>query len=78
MRGGGKYTLMNIKLEHLVQNSPTLVQVNRAAAVSLEAVHEVEYDLITLKDIVNESGQQMQVTLGSAFKSKFKERMYFS
>ena len=78
MRNGEKYTLMNTKLEHLVQNSTSLVQVNRSMAVSLEAVHEVEYDLITLKGIFDEDKKPMQVTLGSAFKAKFKEKMFYN
>jgi two-component system LytT family response regulator len=78
MRSGEKYTLMNCTLEHLVQNSSSLVQVNRAEAVSLEAVHEVEHDLITLKGVKTEDGRQKQVTLGTAFKKKFKERMFYS
>lgn len=78
MRSGEKYTLMNCKIEHLTANSPILVQVNRAEAVSLEAVHEVEHDLITLKGIIAENGRPKQVTLGAAFKKKFKERMFFS
>lgn len=78
LRNGEKYTLMNCKLEHLTGNSKTLVQVNRAEAVSLEAVHEVEHDLITLKGILTEDGRSKQITLGQAFKQKFKERMFFS
>jgi two-component system LytT family response regulator len=78
MRNGEKYTLMNCKLEHMVNNHSTLVQVNRAEAVSLEAVHEVEHDLITLKGILTEDGRPKQVTLGPAFKQKFKERMFYT
>jgi len=78
LKGGETYTLMNCKIEHLTANSPTLVQVNRAEAVSLEAVHEVEHDLITLKGILADNGKPKQVTLGAAFKKKFKERMFYS
>ncbi|HXP52816.1 MAG TPA: response regulator [Bacteroidia bacterium] len=78
MKNGEKYTLMNCKIEHLTANSPSLVQVNRAEAVSLEAVHEVEHDLITLKGVLAENGRPKQVTLGVAFKKKFKERMFYS
>jgi len=78
MRTGEKYTLMNCTLEHLIGNSPSLVQVNRAEAVSMEAVHEVEHDLITLKGVKSEDGRQKQVTLGAAFKKKFKERMFYN
>jgi two-component system LytT family response regulator len=77
MRNGDRYTLMNYKLEHLTANSPVLVQVNRAEAVSLEAIYGVEYDLITLKGVVTEAGKPKQVTLGPAFKEKFKERMFY-
>jgi two-component system LytT family response regulator len=78
LRSGEKYTLMNCKIEHLTANSQALIQVNRAEAVSMEAVHEVEYDLITLKGVLTDNGKPKQVTLGAAFKKKFKERMFYS
>lgn len=77
MRNGDKYTLMNCKLEHLVDNSPALIQVNKSEAVSLDAVHEVEHDLITLKGIVTKDNRPMQVTLSRVFQAKFKERMFY-
>jgi hypothetical protein len=69
---------MNYNIEHLTSNSPSLVQVNRGEAVSLEAVHEVEHDLITLKGILSECGKPKQITLGAAFKDKFRERMFYN
>jgi len=78
MRNGEKYTLMNYSIEHLTSNSSALVQVNKGEAVSMEAVHEVEHDQITLKGILSESGMPKQVTLGNAFKEKFRERMFYN
>jgi two-component system LytT family response regulator len=78
MRNGEKHTLMNYTIDHLIANSPVLIQVNRGEAVSLEAVHQVENDLITLKGIVNEDGSPRQITLGKVFKDKFKERLFFN
>ena len=78
MRTGEKYTLMNCKIEHLTANSSTLIQVNRGEAVSMEAVHEVEHDLITLKGLLAVNGKPRQITLGAAFKKKFQERMFYN
>lgn len=77
LKGGEQYTIMNCKIEHLTNNSPTLIQVSKSHAVSLEAVHEAEFDLLTLKDIKTEDGRPKQVTLGAAYRTKFKERMFY-
>jgi len=78
MKNGDKYTLMNCNIEHLTTNCAALIQVNKREAVSLEAVHEVEHDLITLKGLLADDGRCIQVTLGAAFSKKFKERMFYS
>jgi len=77
MRNGDKYTLMNCSLEHLLDNAATLIQVNKSEAVSLDAVHEVEHDLITLKGVKSDGGRPMQITLGRVYQPKFKERMFY-
>jgi len=77
MRTGEKYTLMNCKIEHLTANSSSLIQINRGEAVSLEAIHEVEHDLITLKGLLADNGKPKQITLGAAFKKKLQERMFY-
>ena len=78
LKGGEKYTLMNCKIERLVANSPSLVQVNKSQAVSLEAVKEVEFDLLTLNGVAADDGRPKQVTLGTVYRAKFKERMLYS
>jgi two-component system LytT family response regulator len=78
LKNGETYTLMNYKLDELAEHSPTLVQVNRGELISLEAVHEVERDLITLKGIKAENGKPKQVTLSPNFKKKFMDRMFYS
>ena len=77
MKNGDKFTLMNTKLEHLLENTASLIQVNKSEAVSLDAVHEVEHDLITLKDILADNGRAMQVTLSRVYQAKFMERMFY-
>jgi len=78
MKNGDMFTLMNYKMQHLTESSPFLIQVNKAQAVALEAVNEVEYDLLTLKGINADNGKPKQITLGAAFRSKFKERMFYN
>ncbi len=78
LKNGEKYTLMNCKMDLLTANSPSLIQVNKSQAVSLEAVHEVEYDLLTLKGITAEDGKPKQITLGMVYRAKFKERMFYN
>ena len=78
LKNGETYTLMNYRLDDLVEHSPTLIQVNRAELVSLEAVHEVERDLITLKGVKAENGKPMQITLSPSFKKKFMDKMFYS
>lgn len=74
---GETFTLMNCTLAELLNHSPTLVQVNKAELVSLDAVNEVEYDLVTLKGVRNTDNKPKQVTIGAAYKKGFKERMFF-
>jgi two-component system LytT family response regulator len=76
MRSGEKYTLMNYRMEELLSNSPSLVQVNRAEAVSLEVINDVDRDQITLKGVLADNGKPKQVTLGLAFQKKFIELMF--
>lgn len=78
LKGGEKYTLMNVNIERLTANSPLLVQVNKSQAVSLDAVNEVEFDLLTLTGVKADDGRPKQVTLGTVYRAKFKERMFYT
>jgi DNA-binding LytR/AlgR family response regulator len=76
MRNGTKYTIMDCSLETLIDSCPLLVQVNKREAVSMEAVNEVEHDMITLKDITAKDAPKY-ANLGRAYKKSFKEKMFY-
>lgn len=76
MRSGEKHTIMDSSLENSLQICPLLVQVSRREAVSLEAVNEVEHDMVMLKGIADPKAPKY-VTLGSAFSKSFKERVFY-
>jgi two-component system LytT family response regulator len=70
-RDGKIYTLMNIKFDRLLSLlGNSLVKANKAEMVSLEAVHKIESDEITL-DIMDENGKAKMVTIGRSFKKNF-------
>jgi DNA-binding LytR/AlgR family response regulator len=77
LKTGEQYTLMNYKLDDLVEHSQNLIQVNRAELVSIEAIHEVERDMITLKGIKADNGKPKQITLSPNFKKKLMDRMFY-
>ncbi len=77
MRNGEKYTLMDCTLERLLDSCPLLVQANKAEAVSLEAVNEVEHDMATIKGLGGKDAPKY-VTLGRAFRKSFKERLFYN
>jgi two-component system LytT family response regulator len=77
MRNGEKYTLMECTLEKLLDMCPLLVQANKAEAVSLEIVNEIEHDMITIKGVAGKDAPKY-VTLGRAFSKAFKERLYYN
>jgi two-component system LytT family response regulator len=76
LKSGEKYTIMDYSLEKLIDACPTLIQVNKREAVSMEVVNEVEYDMIMLRGIQGNEVPKY-VTLGRAFSKPFKERMFF-
>lgn len=65
-----RYTLMNCKLEKLLVLWPSLVRVNKSEIISMDFIHKIEYDLITL-DFVTENGKAIQVTLSRAYRKDF-------
>ena len=77
MRNGEKYTIMDCTLERLLDSCPMLVRANKAEAVSLEAVNEVEHDMATLKGIGGKDAPKY-VTLGRAFRKSFKEKLFYN
>jgi two-component system LytT family response regulator len=77
LRNGEKYTLMDCTLERLLDSCPLLVRANKAEAVSLEAVNEVEHDMATIKGIEGKEAPKY-VTLGRAYRKSFKERLFYN
>jgi DNA-binding LytR/AlgR family response regulator len=76
LRNGEKYTIMDSSLEDLLDSCPLLVQVNKREAVSMEAVNEVEHDMVTLKAMAAKDAPKY-VTLGRAFRKSFKEKLFY-
>jgi len=76
LKDGSSYTIMDYSLEEFIEACPTLVQVNKREAVSMEIVSEVEYDMIILRNIPGNEIPKY-VTLGRAFSKPFKEKMFY-
>ena len=69
-KDGRKFTLMRYSLKELLKLSPMLIQVNKAELVSLESVHAIECDKITLMDFY-QKGKYMEVTLAYRYAKGF-------
>ncbi|MCC6690700.1 MAG: hypothetical protein IT235_04135 [Bacteroidia bacterium] len=72
MKDGRTVTLMNCKLEKLIELSEgRLYRANKSQLVAIEAVYKIEFDLITLS-FNNHSNKPIQITLGREYRKQFK------
>lgn len=76
MPGGEKLTIMDCTLDYLLERAPKLVQVNRGELISIDAIGEVDHDIIVIKDIV-EKGRPKEITLSKSFKDGLSKRIFF-
>lgn len=74
MRNGKRYMLMHCTLDKLLSLSSSLIQVNKAELISLQAFQEIDFDLITLDGIL-ENGKPKQVTLSRTYKRFFENKI---
>jgi hypothetical protein len=77
LRNGLSYTLMNCSMEQLLAIVPGLIQVNRAELVSMDAIKEAEYDLLTLKGVQDEDGRPKEVTISNSFRENFHKKFFY-
>jgi hypothetical protein len=68
------YTLMNISFFELQAYAIDTIMVNKRTLISIEAVHDCTYDIITLKDLFT-GWDSKQVTLSRKFHDAFYARM---
>jgi len=76
MSDGTKYTLMDCRLEDIMADAPQLVQANRSQLVSINEIHEVDHDKLTLKH-AKQNGVPQEITLSPKFKPDLLKRMYY-
>jgi len=76
MRNGEKYTLMDCRLQGLLDICPALVQVNISEIVSLEVIAEVEHEIVTIKGITADDAPKF-LNLGRTYRKSFKERLFY-
>ena len=74
MQGGQKYTLMDYNLETLMEMCPSLIQVNKAQLVSMDAFSEVDHDIIVLKGIED---YNMEITLSRSYRQQFMAQVFY-
>jgi len=75
LRDGKKYKLLYCTFEKITHLSDRHFQVNKSELISLDAIHAVEMDLITL-DFPEKNGKPKQVTLSRYFKQEFNSRIH--
>jgi DNA-binding LytR/AlgR family response regulator len=76
LRNGEKYTIMDCTLLRLLDLCPLLIQVNKSEAVSLEAIHEVEHEIATIKNI-QDTDAPKYISIGRIYRKSFKERLFY-
>jgi len=76
LKGCGKYTIMDQSFNELKDMASHLIQVNRQNLVSIEAIHSLGHDLVTIdKSICNEV--PIEVTLSNTYKAEVSKRIFF-
>lgn len=76
LKGGQVYTLMNYGMDKISSMAPHLVKANRSEMVSLDAIHEVQHDIIVLKrEYVG--NKEYEITLSSVCSKEFKKRFFY-
>lgn len=68
------YTLMNVSFSELRDYGRNMIMVNKYTLISLEAVHDCMYDIITLKDLFT-GWKGKQVTLSRKYNADFYAHM---
>ncbi len=74
LNNGEKYILMNCSFERLLSLSSNLLRINKSELISIDAVSKIEYDVITLKGLLD-SNKLKQVTLNRWFRKDFLSRI---
>jgi two-component system LytT family response regulator len=67
LKSGDKYTLMNCTFSRILESSPHLLQVNKSEVISLELIHKIDHDTISLKKAYIHFNVK-HVTLSRAYK----------
>lgn len=76
LKGGTKYTLMDYSLDEIKSLAQQLIQINRHTLVSLNCIHEMSYDKVTLHD-ADDSGLPPEATLTRTHKEELSRRMFY-
>jgi DNA-binding LytR/AlgR family response regulator len=75
LKSGDKYTLMNCTFDKLLDASPHLLQVNKSEVITIELIHKIEHDTITLKKAYG-GFHVKHVTLSRAFRKGFPKSAF--
>ncbi len=70
------FTLMNVSFSKLQDYARDTIMVNKHTLISVGAIHDCMYDIITLKNLF-EGWKDKQVTLSRKFNAAFYARMKF-
>jgi DNA-binding LytR/AlgR family response regulator len=76
MRDGEMHTLMDYSLEEILENCPSLLQVNKSAAASLEVIGEVKHDNLRLTGIKSPEAP-CAIYLGRAFRKELMAKLAY-
>lgn len=76
MRDGKMHTLMDYSLEEILERCPSLLQINKSAAVSLEAIGEVEHDNLRLTGIKDPEAPDA-IYLGRSFRKELMSKLAY-
>ncbi len=65
-----EYTLMNVGFTELLENTNTLLMVNKSTLINMEAMRSYRYDFITLENLFP-GWNNKQIILGRTFRKSF-------
>lgn len=77
MKDGSRHTLMNYRLEDLLEINANFIQVSKSEIISADAIENLKGKMITLR-LTTSSTKPINVKLSSAFRRKFLQRLHFT
>jgi DNA-binding LytR/AlgR family response regulator len=73
---GTRYTIMDCSLEEMLSLTNHLIQINRRELIALEAINEMQHDLISIKNTCPNYIPR-ELTLSRAYKKGVSKRIFF-